>query len=202
MTKLGYDDGFYLVIEQPNEKIKAPVAPFYASIPMDPDIPEEPETPETGRITVMKHSAKSQDLVLGGAAFQVYRLAGAGETPTTTIRYNEQDVGIVPATIDEQAVIITTGADGIGTSAELPLGLYFLIETQAPAGCYLTEQPVAVFVTATSHEVTNAEKISNLPGIQLPETGGPGTWMFTFSGTLLCTGAVTMLLRKKRRYTE
>jgi len=226
LTQLGYDDGFYLIVEQASSKVKAPLSPFYISIPMldpqtgapmdivkmypknepvvpntpiEPDIPEEPETPETGKITVLKHSEADESIVLAGAQFQVYRLALAQETPTMTVSYNGQDVGLVPMTVNDQTVTITTGENGLGASRELPLGLYFLVETKSPNGYNLMDEPIAVFVTPTSHETANAVKIANTAGVHLPETGGIGTAVFTVSGLLLMALAASLLVLKKRR---
>ena len=227
LTDLGYGDGFYLIVEQTNSKVKAPVAPFYVSIPMldpetgepmnvltmypknepvvpsepiEPDIPVEPDAPETGKITILKHSEVSEDILLEGAQFQVYRLAGADEIPVLTATYNEQTVGLVPVMNGEEQVLITTDANGIGTSSELEIGLYFLVETKAPNGYNLLAEPVPVFVTATSHEVEYAVKIANQAGVTLPETGGPGTVLFTVLVLTLCIAAVSLLLIKNRRY--
>ncbi|MDO4891026.1 MAG: SpaA isopeptide-forming pilin-related protein, partial [Coriobacteriaceae bacterium] len=39
-------------------------------------------------------------------------------------------------------------------------------------------------------------KISNNPGVELPSTGGPGTWSFTIVGSILVAAAVLLLARR------
>jgi len=225
MTKNGCEEGFYLIIERDSDKVVKPVEPFYISVPMpdpvtgelmnvvdiypknttnpeeEPDlppvIPDEPEYDDEGRLTIIKHAQGSTSTVLEGAQFQVYRLAEAGEEYTLTAVVDGQEVGIVPVMNGGEPVIITSGANGVAQSPVLPCGLYFIVETQAPAGYNLLDAPIAVFVTNTSAEV--AVYVANIPGVQLPETGGPGTVMLNVSGMALCCAALLMVLRKTRR---
>ena len=41
-------------------------------------------------------------------------------------------------------------------------------------------------------------KVANTAGVELPSTGGPGTWLFTLFGSILTAGAGWLLWRKRR----
>jgi len=225
LTDMGLGNGFYLIVEQANSKVKAPVAPFYVSMPMpdpetgalmdvvvmypknettkptkpiEPDIPDEPDEPTTGKIAILKHCEGNEALVLAGAEFQVYRIANEGEEAVITTTHGDQTVGLVPYIRDGAEVLITTGEDGYGISESLPHGLYYLVETTAPNGYNLLEAPVLVCVTATSHETAFAVKIPNEPGMMLPETGGTGVYVYTVSGLVLCAAAICLIVIRKR----
>lgn len=226
-TEHGYGEGIYLFVEQSSDKVVAPVDPFYVVLPMydtesetyidivsiypknepvepeeppiEPEIPDKPDEPDTGKATILKHSAGDETKVLSGAQFQVYRIAAADEEAAMVITYNGQEVGLIPVMVDDAPVVITTDENGYAETPELPYGLYFLVETQAPSGYNLLEDPVAVIVTATSQNAENAVKIENIPGVTLPETGGPGTYLFTITGALLCGAAVVLYVNKKFR---
>ena len=229
LTDLGYGDGFYLVVEKANEKVKAPLDPFYVSVPMadpetqklmdvvvmypknepvipdtpiEPDIPQEPEKDTTGKFVILKHSNLGESYALEGAQFQLYRVALPEETATMNTVYNGIEVGLIPVIIDEQPVIITSGADGTAESPELEFGLYFLVETKSPNGYNLLQDAVPVFVTETSGEISNAVKIMNTPGVHLPETGGVGTTWFIIIGSSLALAAAVILVSRRRRGKE
>ena len=38
------------------------------------------------------------------------------------------------------------------------------------------------------------------PGMELPETGGPGTWLLTLGGAALIAGAAAAMYIRKRNY--
>lgn len=223
LTDKGYGDGFYLIVELPSEKVMAPADPFYIAIPMTdaetgeeldvivihpkntPSVPPTPPPPppppaeEKGQFGIIKHSSLSESTVLEGAQFQLYRLAEADEEATLNTTYKGTSIGLIPVMIDEEPVTMTTDNNGYALSPELDYGLYFLVETKAPAGYHLPEEPTAVFVTATSKLLENSVYVANTPGVELPETGGIGTTVFTVMGTLLIFLAVSGLLLKKRR---
>ena len=223
LTDKGYGDGFYLIVELPSEKVMAPADPFYIAIPMTdaetgeeldvivihpkntPSVPPTPPPPppppedEKGQFGIIKHSSLSESTVLEGAQFQLYRLAETDEEATLNTTYKGTSIGLIPVMIDEEPVTMTTDNNGYALSPELDYGLYFLVETKAPAGYHLPEESTAVFVTATSELLENSFYVPNTPGIELPETGGIGTTAFTVFGTLLICLAVSGLVFKKRR---
>jgi len=222
LTDLGYGDGYYLIIERPNEKVKAPADPFYVIVPMideethepldvvviypknEPVPPVPPPVPpydeeKKGWFSVLKHSAAGEDIVLPNAQFQLYRLAEEGEEAVLTMDYGARTLNLIPVMLEEEPVILTTDEKGYAKSPELDFGLYFLVETKAPAGYSLLEEPVPVFATLTGFEMAYAVRIPNSEGLFLPETGGIGTTIFTVLGILLCVGAVAVLILRKRR---
>ena len=231
LTDYGYGKGFYLVIEMPSDKVKAPVDPFYVQLPMGydengedinvvtiypknvpvdpeepiipPDIPEDPKDPTTGKIKVLKHRYGNEQAVLANAEFQLYKIAEtedekASEAAFVTL-YNDTEITLVPVVTEEGSVIITTGEDGYATTAAVPFGLYFLVETKAPVGYMPHEDPIAVWATAVSELDAYAVKVPNRSLIVLPETGGMGTMMFTMTGMLFVGLGIVMMASKMKR---
>ena len=219
------EKGFYLVVEQPSDKVVAPVAPYYVSVPMlnpetneateivemypknevidtekpiEPEIPVEPDEPVYGRFTILKHDIASEERVLKNAQFQVFRLANDNDGTTETAIYNGEEILLAPVLVNDEVAVLTTDENGLATSDYLSFGMYFLVETKAPNGYNLLEEAIPVFVNATSHEYFYAVKIANTAGVALPSTGGPGVLVFTVPGIILCGAAAVMLLKKKR----
>ncbi len=216
-------EGTYMVVEQENDKVKAPVDPFYVSLPYpnpetgeledivtvnpknelvdeepdtpDPEVPTDPED-TTGKFSIIKHSSVEGDKLLKGAEFQILR-AATDEEKGTEYSYNGQTIELVPATDKEgNEITLVTDENGYAVSPELEKGLYFLLEVKAPHGYELLEEVVPVYATSEG-TTTDAIKIANKPGTYLPETGGPGTMMFTILGLVLCAGATAMCFKKR-----
>ncbi|MBQ9662328.1 MAG: VWA domain-containing protein [Oscillospiraceae bacterium] len=114
---------------------------------------------------------------------------------------------------------LTSGADGIIDLGNLSFGMYYLVETAAPAGYIPLSEPVEITVTSSgvtynqsdsslSHsgggvkrdETTGAYTliVTNNAGYELPSTGGPGTRLFTILGSILILGAGVLLWRRRR----
>lgn len=165
--------------------------------PIPPELPDEPDDDTDGRAAIIKHSSADENILLNDAAFQVFRLAEEGETPSTTTIWNDQEVNLIPVMRDGQPIVITTDENGLATTPNLPFGLYFLVETQAPSGYNLLDNAVPVFVTINSHETVNAVKIANTPGTVLPETGGAGIHGFMIAGFAMFAIAMVLTVRRK-----
>jgi len=93
----------------------------------------------------------------------------------------------------------------------LPVGDYILTETAAPNGYIILSNKVEFSVSRSGENVTiavtsgefakasdNTLTISNIPGEELPNTGGPGTRLFTILGSIMVAGAGILLWRRRR----
>ena len=123
-------------------------------------IAEKENAPQKGTITIEKtgevfssveiQEGKLQDRYkpiyaesgLEGAEFEI-RAAEDITTPDGTLRYNAGEV------VDT----LTTSADGTATSTELYLGKYEIVETKAPYGMVLNEEPISVELEYAGQEV-------------------------------------------------
>ncbi len=216
--------GTYLVVEQKSSKVVAPVDPFFVKLPManpetgermnivdispknvpvepvtpppNPDIPTDPEPDKTGTFSIIKHDVSDSTKLLAGAQFQIMRLVKESETGET-YTYNGADVTLIGvAGSDGETITLTTNEKGEATSPELPLGLYFLLETVAPDGYETAAEVIPVYAAAEG--TVTLVMIPNAPAPTLPETGGMGTTMFYVIGAGLMLAAVILLVTKKR----
>ena len=123
-------------------------------------IAEKENAPQKGTITIEKtgevfssveiQEGKLQDRYkpiyaesgLEGAEFEI-RAAEDIVTPDSTLRYSAGEV------VDT----LTTAADGTATSTELYLGKYEIVETKAPYGMVLNEEPISVELKYAGQEV-------------------------------------------------
>lgn len=124
-------------------------------------IAEKENAPQKGTITILKtgevfssvevQEGKLQDRYkpiyaesgLEGAEFEI-RAAEDIYTPDGTLRYSAGEV------VDTLA----TSADGTATSTELYLGKYEIVETKAPYGMVLNEEPIPVELKYAGQEVS------------------------------------------------
>ncbi len=167
--------------------------------PPPPEIPEDPTPDEKGEFEIIKHDANDTSKLLAGAQFQVLRLAKDDETGEE-YTYGDQTVRLVPVLdANGNPIIITTDENGHATSPELPVGLYFLAEIQAPEGYYAMDSVVSVYATVNGTDTAIVPvKIPNHSGALLPSTGGIGTTMFYMIGGILALVSVVLLVTKRR----
>lgn len=167
---------------------------------------DRPEV-HTGAATLRKVDAGAPDTTLSGAVFTVYRPAAEDETEgVVTMQVDGQSLRLVqvdfydnPELEGEKVWSLTTGADGMGYFYGLAYGTYYLVETKAPAGYNKLSQPQPFTVDASSHTETMTLTITNSTGVELPSTGGMGTWAFTAGGLSLLCAAAALLLWKRRQ---
>ena len=110
------------------------------------------------------------------------------------------------------------GTGGVFTFTDLPVGIYKIVEKEYPKGyVHVTTDPVfevvvddetgdlKIQVTNNSNDLVRLDDnndltiiLGNEPGVALPNTGGPGTRLFTIFGSFLILGAGVLLWRKRR----
>ncbi len=117
--------------------------------------------------------------------------------------------------------LIRTNENGIALIGELDCGEYWLKETKAPVGYNLPTVPIKIIVetgkvtamNGTVPDVQDKEEtisegktgyiltIYNSKGVILPETGGPGTTMFTLGGVAVIAASLMygLSMRRKKR---
>ena len=223
---LALEEGIYLVTENKSDKVEAPVAPFYISIPMTvtkeidggtttemtniasiypknkPTTPEEPPiippVPDEvkGRFAIRKVNELNDKIFLAGAEFEIYRPATDDDAETEIIDYNGGKLAVVP-----MGITLVTDENGyaeIKEGEEIPTGVYFLVETKAPDGFNLPAEAFKVYAESDLLGETKEYTIENAPGNILPETGGIGTHVFTAAGCVMTAIAGAVLIFRKK----
>lgn len=164
--------------------------------------------PEYVPMLLSKVDFDDPSTLLAGAVFELYGTALDNE-PVATISSIDGDLGTL-----EQ--VITVGEDGTIVINNLVVGeSYYLVETKAPEGYNLLEEPIKFVIKKEDGEnvvkIEQAQQwanviatddglaisVENERGYSLPETGGPGDDMFKIVGAILLI--VTALLYLKRR---
>ncbi|MGM0113129.1 LPXTG cell wall anchor domain-containing protein [Enterococcus sp. DIV0187] len=78
---------------------------------------------------------------------------------------------------------------------------YFLVETKAPEGYNLLDEPLEVTFTEedSGKKHIHTESIENKKGFTLPNTGGIGTMLLVVVGIILIGLAVLLTMNKKKK---
>ena len=150
--------------------------------------------------------------VLAGAKLELYK-----EDPNGDVTIPGTDVTGVKITEWESEVATHDNLGGIHHVDQIMTGTYYLVETKAPDGHLGLDGPIIFQVSAedqtatvTSYpgrpelegEVGEVLPIYNDVAVVLPETGGPGTYLYTTAGLLLMLTSAAYLVynsRKRRR---
>lgn len=214
-TQQGLDDGVYLIIERENPKVVKPLEPFYIYVPYTDEngthyqitlYPKNELVEESkfGGIRLTKVDAFDSDVTLSGAKFQVYRIATQSEVAAGMGEVIPGILGkAIPVTFYDNAEMtgdpltsVTSDKDGSVCIYGLEYGTYYLVETSAPDGYTLLEDPIEITIDDASY--TNASiVIENTQALILPETGGTGTTFYTLTGTILVCMACLLLYFNK-----
>ena len=222
------DPGRYMIVEEPNAKVKAPVDPFYVWIPMvvseenedgtvtietfnivsvypknePPVVPPPPPPPPppkvVGQFAISKYDAEDPTVKLKGARFAVYTAPKAGDTNVQTVTVNGVPYSLVPVMVNGSPLVLETDDNGCAISPDLECDTYLLVETKAPNGYFTLDEIKSVTVVPNTVTDITWIEISNTHGYRLPETGGIGTTAFTVAGAALIVTAFTLLAWKKR----
>ena len=151
---------------------------------------------------IIQKTSQDGSTPLSGAVFSLYTESGYTADPKQAAKDN-----------------LTSDTDGKIDLGALAYGKYYLVEITAPAGYIQLSKPVEITVTASgvtykqsgnsqsasSNGVAFDDKtkvytltVTNNAGVVLPNTGGPGTRLFTILGSILILGAGALLWRRRR----
>lgn len=176
------------------------------------------------RIVIDKFQTGDNTQKLSGAAFVLYRFPSAEELEDdetlgaeTPLYYCRPEPDELPTfTPDkDQALTVITDADGRAEFTDLPDGVYYLLETEAPIDYHRLIAPIAVTVDTswleTAENPTQAQiaaasvftvHIANTPKTTLPATGGPGpARQAGLAPLLLGVGAAGLVILRRKRKT-
>ena len=165
-------------------------------------------------INIQKVDEKGKGLE--GAVFQLKKMNGLEEIDASTIEsvsgLEKITKEIDGKTVEYTSAFETTG--GVQTIHGLPDGTYRLYEAVVPAGYISTYRYIQfeiknrsiINVTTDTEDTSKLDTtadgidfiITNTPGAALPNTGGPGTRLFTILGSILIFGAGVLLWRRRR----
>lgn len=216
------NDGVYLVKELDDDRVVAPVDPFFVVLPDwsrdDKTLGIRPAYTITaypknklasGSIGIVKVDADNGEKLLSGAEFAVYREATAAELTSET-DYIEMQVGEVTRKLirvsfyldeglNREADTLTTDENGAGHIYGLAYGEYYLVELKAPDGYNKLREPQLFTVNASSNNAESTLTVENTSGVELPNTGGIGAESCAMMGALLALSSAALLLLLLRR---
>jgi LPXTG-motif cell wall-anchored protein len=75
---------------------------------------------------------------------------------------------------------------------------YWVVELDAPTGYNKLNAPFKVTVTATTHDVSFAQKVVNHK-FDLPHTGGTGTALLVIGGSAMAAVSIALIVMMRRR---
>lgn len=164
--------------------------------------PDDPPSVWTGGARFLKVDGRNSSLFLSGAEFKITTdAAGTDFVKWTAELIAANTAGSFVTPVVGADIVMVSNTSGQFGIQGLAGGTYYLVETKAPvvggSAYNLLRDPEAFTVSKTSYESASTVRIENNRGLQIPQTGGIGTAIFTVCGVALMAAAV-LLFRKKR----
>ena len=106
--------------------------------------PEDTVITYTGELNLIKKDQDDQDKPLEGAVFEIYRVIKGDESVDKTVKIGGRDVSLHKVTTTSPS-----GEDGKITVRGLDVGTYYAIETVAPEGYSIKEDPIELRLTVS-----------------------------------------------------
>lgn len=181
------------------------------STPGDPYNPpiKPPVTPTvwTGGAKFLKVDGSNNTVVLPGAEFKIASdAAGTIFLTWTQDLMDANDLSKFKNPAPGAEIVMVSGSDGVFEIKGLKGGDYYLVETKAPnhngTQYNLLRDPAKFTITKTSYEDTSKMTVQNNSGLEIPQTGGIGTVIFTLAGIALMGVAVFLFRKKKATQSE
>lgn len=145
-------------------------------------------------IELLKQSTAGNPLA--GAVFGLYSPNAADALAAVPEEYASLNIAL---TLDHGgttwylASVERTPAGGELTWADLLRDQYYLLEVKAPDGYNLNNPAGQVLKRDKETQGTYSLTVVNRSGYSLPETGGPGAYLYALSGLALLLGAASLL---------
>ncbi|MBO6309606.1 MAG: LPXTG cell wall anchor domain-containing protein, partial [Oribacterium sp.] len=121
--------------------------------------------------------------------------------PTYYYKWDEENQRVTWTTdINEATEVFTTKENNSVVFKGLTDGKYTIIEKTVPDG-YNKAEDYNFTIEKNNYSADNLEQsatVTNQAGSALPNTGGPGTRLFTILGSILILGAGVLLWRRRR----
>ncbi len=134
---------------------------------------------------------------LGGAVFALYSPDASDQLPAVPDGYESLSIALSLEYNDRTwylASVQTSAEDGKLHWDDLLREQYYLLEVKAPDG-YNTNSPAGQILKRENAEQGHYSlTVVNRLGYSMPESGGPGTHLYTVGGTLLLLSAGALLL--------
>jgi len=169
--------------------------------------PPAPPSVWTGGAKFRKLDAANNNILLQGAEFKI----ATNPEGTFFVKWSAEllDANTLASFVNPQNgadIVMLSNATGLFEIKGLAGGTYYLVETKAPtyngATYNLLREPALFAITKESFETTNTIDVENRRGLQIPQTGGIGTAVFTIVGLALMTLAVFLFRKKKKAPSE
>lgn len=176
--------------------------------------PSEVKTP-TYYLDINKIKAGTTEDRLAGAKFKLYKDSADSEGNVIKVTGSEGEYVVDPTsenTVFESVKSITGEGYNLRVNG-LAEGIYYLVETEAPAGYNKLTDPIKVEIKKSTTEDVNAWTLSkngekeedkiidveNSTGSMLPSTGGMGTIAFAVVAAILVLGVAVSFIRDRKR---
>lgn len=146
-------------------------------------------------------SPSGQDIPLGNAEFEFAVKNSAEEKVLYFLKESDGSYILCDETTEGATTTLITNFRGKLVLKELPAGTYVLEETKAPNGYLIAEEKEFILgeeseSTTITYKMVDEREILDY---ELPETGGPGTNVYTAGGILLLMISVLLYIKKKNQ---
>ena len=140
-----------------------------------------------------------------------------GPAANDTVAVTDAQLAVIAQAAGSKTITTyTTDQNGAAEFKGIADGDYYLVEYEAPAGYNRLQKAAKVTVMGTNADTTETENkaqasqtvfdaaqspiadIQNQAGTTLPSTGGTGTTIFYFLGSMMALAAIVLLITKKR----